>query len=259
MPNIYAPDSLETGGEMVFFLQPRGGLTRRLAAAATKQPDVGIKVLMEGPYGGMPERWYEGFDRTLIVAGGSGCGFTLALVEDWIRRKRLLDSGFNKQLEVVLATRDPEMRIWYMEELQRIVKAPYLSSLTEIKGLSIRFHETHLTSDPDVQSPAPNGLSSDDEEKNAGKEATEITPRDDASSTTDTLFGIKFFQGRPDVGEAVTRCANQSGATVGVSVCGPSSMLHDVNKAAADAQRRIASGDKTAAAELLLHTESFSY
>lgn len=253
VPKIHAPDSLDTGGEMIFFLQPRGGLTRRLAAAASKQPDVGVKVLMEGPYGGLPERWSEGFDRTLLIAGGSGCGFTLALVEDWVRKRRLGISSCCDQLHVVLATRDPEMRIWYMEELQRIMKVPFMAGVSELAGLSIHFHETHT----DVH--AANASSSEDEEKNVGKERTTTSPRDDDASSTASLFGVTFFQGRPVVGDAVSRYATQPGVTVGVSVCGPSGMVHDASAAAANAQRLITTAHEDAASELLLHTEAFSY
>ena len=140
-----------------------------------------------------------------------------------------------------------------MEELQRIMKVPFMAGVSELTGLSIHFHETYT----DVH--AANVSPSEDEEKNAGKERTAINPRDEDASSTVSLFGVTFFRGRPVVGDAVARYSTQPGVTVGVSVCGPSSMVHDASVAAANAQRLITTGHEDAAAELLLHTESFSY
>lgn len=137
------PHETTIGSEMIFFVQPRGGLTRRLATLAEKKPDITVKVLVEGPYGGMPARWYKGFDRTLLVAGGSGSAFTLSLIEDWLQRRESKSS--KKELKVILATRDPEMRMWYTEELQRIAERRCDALLSEISNLTIHFYETHET------------------------------------------------------------------------------------------------------------------
>lgn len=234
---------------MVFFVQPRDGLTGRLAALARKQPDNSVSVLLEGPYGGMPTRWYKGFDRTLLVAGGSGCGFTLALIESWLRAGETLDS--ERHLEVVLATRDPEMRIWYMEELQRIAERQSVQGKTELPGVTVSFCETHDESA--VSSPKPGSSSGDEEKKVAVKN---VQPADGAS-TVASLFGVCFSHGRPDTKAVVDRLASTAGATIGVAVCGPASMVFDVGTAAAEAQLRIVKG-RPGATELYLHKEAFS-
>ncbi|OAQ99402.1 hypothetical protein LLEC1_03122 [Akanthomyces lecanii] len=238
------------GGEMAFFVQPRGGLTGRLAALARKQPNNSVSVLLEGPYGGMSTRWYKGFDHTLLVAGGSGCGFTLALIESWLRVGETLET--ERHLEVVLATRDPEMRIWYMEELQRIAERQSVQGKTELPGVTVSFCETHdqnLVNRPDP------GSSSGEEEKRAV--VKNVQPAD-GSSTVASLFGVCFSHGRPDTKVAVNRLASIAGVTVGVAVCGPSSMVFDMGSAAADAQLRIVQG-QPGAAELYFHKEAFSY
>ncbi|PMB73076.1 Ferric/cupric reductase transmembrane component 7 [Beauveria bassiana] len=243
-------DQAGSGGEMVFFVQPRGGLTGRLAALARNQPNKSVSVLLEGPYGGMPSRWAKGFDRTLLVAGGSGCGFTLALIESWLRAGRSLNG--QRHLEVVLATRDPEMRIWYMEELQRLAERQSVQGKTELPGVSVSFCETHdqsVVTDPDP------GSSSGDEEKRA---VVRNVRQPDGSSTITSLFGVCFSHGRPDTKAAVHRLASADGVTVGVAVCGPASMVYDVGVAAAAAQLRIIRG-RPGATELFLHKEAFSY
>lgn len=236
------------GGEMVFFVQPRDGLTGRLAALARQQPNKSVSVMLEGPYGGMPTRWYRGFDYTLLVAGGSGCGFTLALIESWLRAEAIEGE---RHLEVVLATRDPEMRIWYMEELQRLAERQSLQGKTELPGVTVSFCETHdvsTVSSPDL------GSSSGDEEKKA---VVKNVRHADGSSTIASLFGVRFSHGRPDTKAAVDHLASKAGATVGVAVCGPAGMVHDVSAAAAEVQLRIVQG-RPGATELYLHKEAFS-
>lgn len=241
--------SASRGGEMVFYVQPRGGITGRLAAMAHKQPNQSVTVFLEGPYGGMPKRWSKGFDHTLLVAGGSGCGLTLALIESWLRA----ESGTERHLEVVLATRDPEMRIWYMEELERLAERQYIQGKTELPGVTVAFCETHNESLVGSSSPDP-GSSTDEEKKTVVKN---VRYADGGSSTIATLFGVRFSHGRPDAKSAVERLASKEGATVGVAVCGPSGMVHDVAAAAADAQVRILQA-RPGAAELYLHREAFS-
>jgi ferric-chelate reductase len=244
------------GGDLVFYVQPRGGLTRRLASLADKSPNATVGVLLEGPYGGMPARWSKGFDRTLLVAGGSGCGFTLALIEDWIRRRESCCA----QLHVVLATRDPDMRIWYTEELQRLAAYHSVKNLTEIPGLTIYLYETGPVPNagglPHSESPSSSDAT-DDEKKIATTRDMKRLANAETSSVA-SLFGVKFFRGRPDTAEAVNALAIQEDVSVGVTVCGPSGMVYDVSTAAAAAQRRIVAGKK-GASELWLHKEAFSY
>lgn len=250
------------GGNLVFYVQPRGGLTRRLAAraessASSSTGGATIPVLIEGPYGGMPARWSGGFDRTLLVAGGSGCGFTLALIEDWIRNR----PSCCARLHVLLATRDPEMRIWYIEELQRLADHHSVKNLTEIPGLTVHFYETGpvLSSLPQIRGGESPSSSDDEERKTGGVAATDVEKQQhtDETSSVASLFGVKFFRGRPDTADAVNNLAIEDGVTVGVTVCGPFGMVYDVSSAASAAQRRILAG-REGASELWLHKEAFS-
>lgn len=245
------PGADAKGGELIFYLQPRGGLTRRLASLARKQPGAGVKVLLEGPYGGLPMRWSKGFDRTLLVGGGSGCGLTLSLIEDWLRNR---DPSPGRELKVVLATRDPEMRIWYVEELHHMAERRREANLAEIPGLSIALYETHA---PPAASPVTqtSGFASSGDDDEKGQPQPRL--REDSSSTA-SLFSVKFFRGRPDTGSAVRELSLQEPhGSVGVAVCGPSGMVHDVAAEAAAQQQRIVRG-QSGASEVWFHKEAFS-
>lgn len=233
---------------MVFYLKPLGGLTDLLTRMAQKQEDVSLRVLLEGPYGGLPGRWYKGFDRTILIAGGSGSSFTFPLIEDWLSRR---DSNSTSELKVVLATKDVEMRIWYTEELQRVAGRQRGSGATEFPGVSILLYETYDTA---VGIPVSRITSSgSDEEK--GKEEPRM--QSSADSTT-SPFGIKVFRGRPDTGATVREASlQQSVGTVGIAVCGPAGMVYDVAGEAAAQQQRILSGH-AGASEVWFHLESFS-
>ncbi|POR31272.1 Flavoprotein transmembrane component [Tolypocladium paradoxum] len=244
------PGADARGGELIFHVQPRGGLTRRLASLAKKQPDAGVKVLLEGPYGGLPMRWSKGFDRTLVVAGGSGCGLTLSLIEDWLRNRGASSGG---DLKVVLATRDPEMPIWYMEELQHMAERQRGTNLADIPGLSIALYETHASPAASPVTHSGFASSGDDDEKRQQQPRL----REDSNSTA-SLFSIKFFRGRPDTGSAVRELSLQGPhGSVGVAVCGPSGMVHDVAAEAAAQQQRIVRG-QSGASEVWFHKEAFS-
>jgi hypothetical protein len=72
------------------------------------------------------------------------------------------------------------------------------------------------------------------------------------------MFGIHFSSGRPDLPAISHQMADQEGVSVGIVVCGPSSMHHDVCFAASAEQSKIMAKKPGSARELWLHTENFS-
>lgn len=152
------------------------------------------------------------------------------------------------------------MRIWYTEELQRLAAYHSVKNLTEIPGLTIYLYETGPVPNagglPHSESPSSSDAT-DDEKKIATTRDMKRLANAETSSVA-SLFGVKFFRGRPDTAEAVNALAIQEDVSVGVTVCGPSGMVYDVSTAAAAAQRRIVAGKK-GASELWLHKEAFSY
>ncbi|KAJ5681387.1 uncharacterized protein N7477_001327 [Penicillium maclennaniae] len=227
---------------LVFYVKARGGVTGRLMAMARKTPNVQVPVLMDGPYGGIPAGKLDDFDKNLIIGGGAGAGLTLSMVEDFVR---FPNTGEKRQLKVIVATRDPGMRAWYMRALENIAERQSCESV--VSGLSIHIHETftiNARSETETK---------ELEVKNQSVESQECNP------LTAEIFGIQVYTGRPDLPASMRQMASQEGISVGVVVCGPSSMTHDVNHAASEVQSQILGRKAGIARELWLHTESFSY
>lgn len=227
----------------MFYVKARGGLTGRLMALARKNPDVHIPVLIDGPYGGIPAGQLGQFERNVVIGGGAGAGLTLALIEEFIR---FAPAQPEREMKVIVATRDPGMRAWYIQALQDLlVRHPQEKP---IAGLSIHVHETFTECEvPHVGA---------ENAKIASK--TESVHSRESSPSTIELFNIQLSAGRPDLPTTIQQMSNQEGASVGVIVCGPSSMIQDVREAASLAQRDILSGRSGCARELWLHSERFS-
>lgn len=90
------PNQSGTQPELVFFISPRGGLTSRLAMLAVKEPNKSIGVYLDGPYGAISVESLSKFGKALVIAGGSGAGFTLPLIEDVLRHLDSRQDGPNK-------------------------------------------------------------------------------------------------------------------------------------------------------------------
>ncbi|KAK3935272.1 ferric reductase [Diplogelasinospora grovesii] len=255
-PSVRSTESKRDNGNdgastMVFYIKPRGGITGRLANLARLQPGVKLAALLEGPYGGVPDRWAMGFDEALVIVGGSGAGFSLALIEDWMTNRHRRDT---QQLHILVSTRDPNMRAWYLEALARIASKNAFS--TAIGGLDITIHET---------GPQPGGghsgqsASSVDKEGNE-KDITKITDSTakDSGAALLELFQVTFKASRPDVRAAIHRVASSTGGSIGIAACGPPSMSYDVSVEAANIQKRILCGGE-GLSEVWYHQEAFSY
>lgn len=243
----------DESSEIIFYIKPRGGVTGRLRAMAAKSPGCKKKILMEGPYGGVSESHMAQFDTILVIAGGSGGGFSLAMVDEALRITGMGCAEQEKKderqnLQVVFSTRDHNMADWYIEEIEtRISKSTTLTSNTGFET-SVSVH---------VTDPRSSGLSSgsDDDIKD-----TKIPPE----ITTTGSFSLNVHRNaRPDLPGLVARTvamAHTQGThigkkqRVGVLVCGPASMLNDTRNAAAVAQSRVFGGEVE---ELYLHTEAF--
>ncbi|KAJ5503145.1 hypothetical protein N7463_006019 [Penicillium fimorum] len=254
------PDEIGKASELILYIKPRGGVTGRLRAIAAKNPGCTKKILIEGPYGGVSEPHMAQFDTILVIAGGSGGGFSLAMVDEALRltgmnaRATEKRSPSRRNLQVVFSTRDHAMADWYIEEIES-----RLSESTMLSADSDNAFETavsvHVTDQgrPEISSTSE----SDDVKGMAGK----VPP---AETTTTGSFSLNVHRyARPDLPGLIARTvamAHVQGThlekkqRVGVLVCGPASMLHDTRNAAALAQARVLRGEVE---ELYLHSEPF--
>ena len=234
--------------QMVFYARARGGLTGRLAQLAKKQPGTSVSVLLDGPYGGVKDRWFQGFDHYVVIGGGAGAGFTLGLAEWFIEKSR--QSSFKSKMTLVVSSRDPGLKQWYLEkigEMTSVGDGVDSDTVAFAPALSVSVHFTGLSDSSSGGSEADMGNEKD--VSSSPKEAQPSGPIKGISTQTTTGRADLFALGR----EAVA----VEGGSVGFVVCGPGSMIHDVGKIAADAQTSILKGGP-GASEVWFHKESFS-
>ena len=94
--------------EVVFYIRQREGVTGRLGRHLSSRPHSTTKVTLDGPYGGVNMRRFESCSQVVVVAGGSGAGWTIPFILAHLRRVDLALS-FSRHIElpglrVILAT-----------------------------------------------------------------------------------------------------------------------------------------------------------
>lgn len=259
------PDEAGKASELIFYIKPRRGVTARLAAMASKQPGISKQVLLEGPYGGVSEHHMVHFDTLLVIAGGSGGGFSLAMVDEALRLTRLKSLTKSKKarrrnLQVVFSTRDIAMADWYTREIEsRLDNSTEFSHDANPYETSVSVHVTSSTPCRTEINDSAISFSTPDQEK----ESTNKTPSPEI--TTTGSFSLNVHRNiRPDIPGLVARTVTMAHAQgnhegmklrVGVLVCGPASMLHDTRNAVALAQTRSLGGEVE---EVYLHSEPFA-
>jgi predicted ferric reductase len=116
--------------DMVFYITPRGGFTSRLAALARQNPGRKVRVLLDGPYGGLKDQTLARFDKAVIIAGGAGAGFTLPVIKDVLQRQfqseeRIKDGRAEgirtTEIKVVLAVRNGVQQEWYTNAINGLL------------------------------------------------------------------------------------------------------------------------------------------
>lgn len=261
------PDETGEASKLIFYIKPRRGVTARLAALASKQPGISKKVLLEGPYGGVSEHHMAHFDDLLVIAGGSGGGFSLAMVDEALRLARLhtlskSEKARRRNLKVVFSTRDIAMADWYTREIES-----RLTDSTEFSFADNASYETsvsvHVTSNTPLRAETANDSAISFTAPDPEKEPSKKIPSPEI--TTTGSFSLNVHRNiRPDIPGLVARTVTMAHAQgnhegrkvrVGVLVCGPASMLHDTRNAVASAQMKSLAGEVE---EVYLHSEPFA-
>ncbi|KAG9251872.1 putative ferric reductase transmembrane component [Emericellopsis atlantica] len=243
--------------QMVFYVKGRGGLTGRLAKMAQTNPGTTVRVLLDGPYGGMQSRWYSGFDHAVVIAGGAGAGFTLGLFEDFVTRSQLpAAAAQDRKLTLVLSSRDLELKRWYLDAIaalldeQQIEEGEEKKEARRLAGLTIHIHHTGIANSR-ADSSEDNSLPAKDD---AAAPACGVVT-DVPTSLRDVTTNVAA--GRPDITSLCREIIAAERGSVGLVVCGPASMVHDVGHVAASAQTDVIKGG-SGASEVWFHKESFS-
>lgn len=258
--------------ELVFFIRPQGGLTKRLARWSEKNPGRKMRILLDGPYGGIDMPKLATCQKLLVIAGGSGAGWCLPLIEAFLRRKdcaeccdpsKETDACDVPSMKVVLATRDLATRDWFEEAVSELISTSLVGRCPP--GLVVEVHYTGGADNAAAPKVTGQFLQTLDDPEKAPD--TKIRTRrasgsdsDDAKAEEDERFALslKDVQGRPPLPSIVRQecSAGVAGASVGVFVCGPRSMQSDVADAVA---REQIVGMKDGRRDIYLHREHFAW
>ncbi|KAL1998903.1 hypothetical protein VTN02DRAFT_5407 [Thermoascus thermophilus] len=122
--------------EVILYVRPKGGITKRIHDFAKASPGVSLPVLLDGPYGSaIDSAAFTGYDRFFVVAGGSGGGTIFPILETLARRvpqERALAKGAEEgvadpvlSLQVVWVVRKLESIAWFQERVSRILSQPF--------------------------------------------------------------------------------------------------------------------------------------
>lgn len=236
--------------KLVFYVQPRGGLTGRLAAAALQQPGLSVPVLLDGPYGGVKGKPLYTYDHSLIITCGSGASLSLPFImEAILRSAHHIKTGGGitpATTQVVIATKDSQLVRWYGEAILEYMDENSVEKIPD--NIIIAIYETE-----NGRSPRESAVK--DLEQSSEK-LDKVKPEERTTANNERL-AITVTSGRPDITSTVKDVTLQSGKSVGIAVCGPREVLKLVQDEAAAAQLRILSSQPSAR-EVYLHSEVFS-
>ncbi|TVY92905.1 Ferric reductase transmembrane component, partial [Lachnellula willkommii] len=224
---------------MEFYVKPAGGFTARMMKLAGTGKRIPVSI--DGPYGdSLTAQKLGEKDTVVLIAGGSGAGYLLPLLETLVRKS---ERGGN-DVKVVIAVRHKQSVDWLLNAMEGILSLQKESSAK----ISV---ELQITDDPPLPTPEraiPNSASSSadviqptprpsDPEKKATSTETSAYP-----ASSQKGLAVIEGRGRPDL-KALIKASAAGGRSVGIAACGPASMMLDVRNACAEAQRGIIAGE----------------
>ncbi|KAL9105994.1 MAG: hypothetical protein Q9227_008902 [Pyrenula ochraceoflavens] len=277
-----SPDEQST---ITFYIRHRGGFTARLYNLAMKQPGVSVPVFVDGPYGGIDPQKYRSSDRLVVIAGGSGAGWSLPFIEQFIKcslsqteheQVAGIEVGSKEapsssegyvphnrarplSLRVILATRDTATRIWFHKTVRSLLSK---YSLPQLSNLDV---QVYLTGEAEQHSESPKILAdlerseSFSSAENISAEKKDGGEKEAANHKIGNIAGHEL-NGRPQLPAIIEEEAAKAavtGESVGVFVCGPDTLQNDVRNAVARENLKILKSPRTGG--VYLHLEHFSW
>ncbi|KAJ5924415.1 hypothetical protein N7466_008602 [Penicillium verhagenii] len=203
------------------------GYTHELYKFAHEQPGRTVRCSMDGGYGQVPN--FMNFDKIILVAGGSGATFTIAIAIDLL--SRCAAANVTKQIDFIWTVKYSSSLKWFQDEVGKLQDSPLVN-------LFVHISQDDLTSHDSSRGTSPVGS---DMEK--GK---------DAMRSLENPSCIR--KGRPDISEFVASgiacCPLQY--KVGIGACGPMKILEATRRAAS--QKVFDDGPS-----ITLHIEEFEW
>ncbi|KAK7449795.1 hypothetical protein VKT23_013271 [Stygiomarasmius scandens] len=218
------------GGQMELIFAVKGGITKKLAGLARDKPSKTVRLLVDGPYGGIPGKSLAEYDHVYLLAGGSGVTFTLSILLDFLRRAKVSELRC-KHIEFVLAVKSNESILWLEDQL----------AIARETGITVKVHVTQ-SSVPGISKLKAHG----DPENNI------------SNDSIDTKEPLDVARGRPNLPAIIHEACQTNSGSMAIAACGPDSFLYDVRNAVADCQLAIADGYGQCK-DLFLHTENYSW
>jgi ferredoxin-NADP reductase len=252
----------DSTSELVLYIRPQAGFTARLARYAEMHPNGSMRVLLDGPYGGVHMQKISNCQRQLVVAGGSGAGWLLPMITTFLRQTQsevnAPEAKSSRSARIVLVTRDVATHQWFEETLRELLTTSGLDKMPT--NLEVELYYTGPHDDTVTTAGSGQFLQQLNEpEKTAGARNLPVPSGSDSSSETGRSTTVKHHNGRPDLQSIIHAEATSSGLTgqLGVFVCGPASMQVDVSNAVANQQIAVLRGGT--ANDVYLHMEHFSW
>lgn len=263
LPSIRPGDAGQS--ELVFYIRPQGGFTSALARHTEANPGFSTTVLLDGPYGGTNLQQVARSHRLVLVAGGSGAGWLLPMVETFLRQSRSalqryssdsddskIEKSEQRTARVILATRDLATEQWFIAAINELLERYSIDNTTS--PLEIEVHQTagdHEAS-PNINMRQPPG---EKDELNVGLSDGQNSP-DSEKPMPNTAQTKDYLRGRPNLPAIIQSEARSGSSSIGVFACGPLSMQSDLSNAVAKQQIDIM---KDGSREMYLHMEHFSW
>ena len=94
------PFTLVSVDPVEFVISAQNGFTKDLHAFALENPGKSLSATFDGPYGTLPS--FEKYDRIILIAGGSGGSWTIAVAIELLRRVMKPDA----MMEFIWVVRD---------------------------------------------------------------------------------------------------------------------------------------------------------
>ncbi|EMC92507.1 hypothetical protein BAUCODRAFT_294002 [Baudoinia panamericana UAMH 10762] len=222
-----------------FVIAARDGFTKALYEKACSKPGIRLKASVDGPYGSAPK--VRAYDKLVLLAGGSGATFTLALALDWSRHLRLRRHG--STLIFVWTVKTRAYLQWFEAELTELANNPAIDLRVHITGKNTsRYASPSLTpgwsyppSPPMELSVIPDSSAAEKGTKMPNVKEMECSQYSRSASTV----WPRIHYNRPNVEDVVEGALAGLAVTkrVLIAACGPGGLLTDARIAAAARMR----------------------